>query len=874
MKSEDNVVVGGRRILILVFLFLSGMCVLIYQLLWERILSITFGATAFSLSIIVASFMAGLALGSFCFGRLVDKYGNPIRLFASLQIGIGISILVLPLIFVRLQAFYANIYPYFTSSYSLNFVRFALSFLLLLVPTTLIGGTLPIMSKSFVASSEKLGQNIGILYGTDTIGAVMGCFLAGFFLIQILGTKYTMYLGSSINFILAGGALLLNLQKGSPSNRKKKYTLLSRKRAKKQTKIYPTSVIYLVLALFALSGLCGLSYEVLWTRILILFLRSTTYAFAMILIIFLSGLSLGSFIFSRFIDTKKSPLSFLGLIELLIGLLGMGTVFLFSHFPSIVSFLGELTGKESWHQIIVVNFIASFLIIFLPTVFMGATFPIVCKICTRSMEKLGGYIGGIYSLNTIGAIFGGFLTGFIFIPLLGIQRTLAVVTLVSMIIGIVFLGVGLRVRLPSRLAILSMFLPLILVDQFFLFTHDPKILLNAISTKLGSLNKVVFYKEESEGIVSVVEKDNVKRLLINTDIQGDNSYLGQRIQRRQGYLPILLHSKKELKDVLVIGLGTGMTVDALAQHKSIENVESVEIVPSVIEALRCFAHENSRVFENPKVKLYVGDGRSFILSRDKIYDAIVIDLIFPDNAGAGNLYSKDFYELCDKKVHESGLVLQWIPLFQFSPREFKVVVNTFKAAFPYCMLWAGWIDSFRPIVALIGTKGSPLFDFKLVQYKVEKTGIKEQLEKVGLDDVCWVLSYFLMGDSGLSVYSKGAPINTDDHPIIEFSTPRTSWIGAGALNIIDLYENREDVFPLLINIDSQDNIIIKERLNKFYKAQEHYLRGRLFALQGATQNEIREYQRALKFYPEDGDSQYWLEMAKYKLLHNKKFRKK
>ena len=385
---------------VLVLFFLSGATGLVYEVVWHRMLVLVFGSTAFATATILASFMFGLALGSFCFGRLVDRYREPLKLYAYLEAGIGVFAILFPFILSGVTTVYVAVYQHFdTTFYLFSLLRFLLSFLILVIPSFLMGGTLPVLSKLFVRDFGRLGSGIGSLYGTNTLGAVVGTFSAGFLLIILFGAKETTYIAAAVNILVAGAAF--GLSRLSPlQHQDNKPTESSPDNREPDRPRYPPYVYVVILAVYGLSGFCALAYEVLWTRVLIFYVHSTTYAFTIMLSSFLLGIALGSLVFGRLIDKTKQHLTLLAFIEVLIGLFAILSIWEFSKLNELMVSLTDRL--PSWQMFVLARYVGAFLIMFIPTLLMGIAFPLASKI--YSQNRVNIRCTGVGALDTTGTV--------------------------------------------------------------------------------------------------------------------------------------------------------------------------------------------------------------------------------------------------------------------------------------------------------------------------------------------------------------------------------------------------------------------------------------------------------------------------------------
>ena len=385
----------------------SGASGLIYEVIWMRQLTLIFGSTVFATSTVLTAFMGGLALGSFYFGRKIDESDqSPLRIYALLEAGIGAFCLVWPLILSVLGALYVLIDRNVTSEfYTLSLIRFLLTFAVLLIPSTLMGGTLPVLTRFFVKRLEQLGTNIGVLYALNTFGAVVGTVAAGFFLLEAFGIRWSLGIGIAINFAVAAIALAL-AQRVSGAEDVESVVEETNVQLPPPENQQPTANNHLILWAIGISGFCALAYEVLWTRIMVFFLGSTTYAFATMLAAFLFGIALGSIVVARWVDRIGQPVAVFGIVQLGIGLFALILMPAFEELYAMTRAFQSTFGVSRFWA-----FFSCFLVMCLPTFLMGASFPLVTKIYTGNERQLGRSIGNVYAVNTVGSILGAFLQG-------------------------------------------------------------------------------------------------------------------------------------------------------------------------------------------------------------------------------------------------------------------------------------------------------------------------------------------------------------------------------------------------------------------------------------------------------------------------------
>ena len=820
-----------KPIVWLIFI-LSGASGLIYEVIWMRQLTLIFGSTVFATSTVLTAFMAGLALGSFYFGRKIDESTqSPLRLYALLEAGIGGFCLVWPLILGALSALYVLIHRNVTSEfYTLSLMRFVLTFGVLLIPSFLMGGTLPVLTRFFVKRLEQLGTNVGILYALNTFGAVIGCVAAGFFLIEFLGVRNTLLVGVAINFAVALVAFALARSEQQENATEEQEVRIHDEQASDKNKVMDdTPSTNLVLWAIGISGFCALAYEVLWTRILVFFLGSTTYAFATMLAAFLFGIALGSLLFSRWVDRVTRTLGILGIIQLSIGLFALVLMPAFEELYGMSrAFQSTFGGGRFW------AFFSCFLVMSVPTFLMGATFPLVTKIYTGSAHQLGRSIGNVYAINTVGSILGAFCAGFILIPLLGIRPSIVLMVALNTGIGCVLilkrstngaekgnvaLGSSLLQGLGIGMPILNAGLAVIL-----LFTlNQPLFLKSAIFKTQRPGDTLVDYNEDVDATVTTL-KDNegVYRLYVDTNQAADASRWDSPSHRVIAHLPLLLHRRP--KRALVVGFGMGLTSYSITQHRV--HVDAVELSSGVIAAAqKHFTHVNQNVFDNPLFRYTLNDGRNHILMTKTKYDMISTGIIHPlVSAGSSNIYTEDFYRLCRRILTEDGIMCQWVPLHRLPEAHYKMIVRTFIAVFPHTTLWYKYTPDF---VILIGTPKPLSIDYKNFMERAQITSIRQGLAADELDGMS-LLDSFMMGPAAVRDYVGVGDIHTDNRPRLEFFRG-ADLVNTTAQNVTGMAEYRESVIPYLTNYGSTlaEKKTVRDELNTYFKATQQLILGQI-----------------------------------------------
>ena len=755
--------------------FLSGVAGLVYQLLWMRKLALIFGNTTYATSAILTAFMGGLALGSYLIGKHADQIRKTLKFYGYLEFGIGASAIAILFLFISLSdSIYVWFYGFIgNSSFIFNVVRFLLSIIVLIIPTTLMGGTLPVISKYFIKKPDDFGSRLGRLYGINTLGAVIGAFLTGFFLIAAFGVNITMWIAISLNFGIGLFAVLLDkLQKKTKAPEKKKIKNKKTKQSdefKEKTVIrnYNPGVAKLVLWLFGVAGFVSLAYEVLWTRVLIFFISSTTFSFTIILTTFLLGIALGSFMLSKWVDRLKNLLLWFGIFETIIALAAILTIPLFLNLTSIQNKLLFFVQPENWNHISFLLFLSAFIILIIPTFCMGAVFPIVNRIYVENVKKIGQGVGSVYMSNTIGSIFGSFLSGFVILPLLGLNNSILMLAIVNLLIGIILIlsekykdgGKYFRFIVPGIAIIFFAIITL------FTFTTKPLFL----STAGFQGTRLLYHKDTAAATVSVLEKNeqlniwgrNVRYLNVNGHNTAHTTYSDMIIHKMLAHLPMLL--VPEPKDALVVGFGFGNTCRSFLDYDMIKKVDCVELVKQEKQTAEYFKTENEGVFKDERFNFIVNDGRNYILATNKMYDVISINSVDPKFSPT--LYTEEFYRLCRAKLNDDGQMVAWLPIYGMSLEEVQALVKSFIAVFPNSSLWYNNPEH----LLLCGIKGYYPIDMEQLKYRIELPRIQKSLAEIHLADPYVLLSTFFCGHKMLGKFAGDVQSHSDNYPIVEFS---------------------------------------------------------------------------------------------------------
>jgi spermidine synthase len=725
--------------------FISGIAGLSYELIWIRSIKGYFGSEIFSITMVVTLYFVGLGLGGVIGSRLLKLNYSPIRIYALLESLVGLFSIFFPILIIAVQ----KSYFYFTAFCSPDYwivLKAIHAGVLLFIPTTLIGITLPVIAAIVVYKPEVFTKRFSLFYGLNTFGAVAGCILVGLVLIPNIGLTWTGRAIASLNFTVAA-LCWFSREKFLPVTE----TIVYKKQKFNQA-LFPCLIAFFM-------GFLALCYEIVWIRIFSFYFITTTISLAVLLSIYLVGLALGSLLLS-FLKRQVSVFQ-LGILELgkavfmVVSFLLIRYVF-FSNWDSIMT---TIKNDNNLWQLLHYYILFGALAFLVPGIIMGMTFPLIERVWPSEKGGTGHVTGILTAWNTWGGAIGSLVAGLVLISFIGTTNTLFISIIISCILS-------LSLFVYTKKITLSLLPLAMIVVIIFVLPREMN-----LKRKPDNIANYEFYKEGRVGSVAVLKnKFGVKTLeLDNTYVLGGTGIKAVRVQENQGTLPIILHASKSNK-VLKIGEGTGITSLASVESMTTKQMDIVEIVPEVITTLPLFSDYNHNLLQNPVVKMHEGDGREFLaLSKEK-YDVIIGELYTPQMAGTANLYSIEHFKSIKNHLAPKGLYCQWLQLSQFSPEMFKIVTNTFLKVFGKGTLWLASTNHVMPLVALIYTENE-LWDINEISSGLGQYP-KDYLKYIGFTDPKDVMINFITDRlEDLTLGEKR--INTIDNPWIEEIAART-----------------------------------------------------------------------------------------------------
>ncbi|HXD01425.1 MAG TPA: fused MFS/spermidine synthase [Verrucomicrobiae bacterium] len=745
-----------RRLPVLFLLFVgSGCAALIYEIVWLQLLQLVIGSSAVSLGVLLGTFMGGMCLGSLALPRLISTRQHPLRAYALLELGIGVLGVTLWFALPPIGRFYAG---HAGHGLPAILLRGLVCGICLLPPTVLMGATLPAISR-WIKTTPNGVSWLGFFYGGNLAGAVLGCLLAGFYLLRVLDMEIATFVAAAINAVVAmiGFVLAASTPNSVPDPNPDAQPV----------KPAPGSRwVYLAIAL---SGMSALAAEVVWTRLLSLLLGGTVYTFSIILAVFLVGLGIGSSIGSFLARTLARPRIALGVCQLLLtGAITWSASMIYNSLP-YWPVDPELTSNP-WISF-QLDLVRCLWAILPATCLWGASFPLALASVAAPGQDPARLVGGVYAANTVGAIIGALAASLVLIAWIGTQHAQQVLVVIAAVAAILMFVTGMRSsREDEAPGPAGAFAALTTVGiAFGLALSVPALPWELVAegrymaTK-GDQGRLIYMGEGMNASVAVTETaDGIRNFHVSGKIEASTDPRDMRLQRMLGHLPALLHP--DPRSVLVVGCGAGVTAGSFITHPGIQKIVICEIEPIIPRVVATnFARENYNVVKNPRVQVVYDDARNFVLTSKERFDIITSDPIHPWVKGAATLYTKEYFEMCRDHLNPGGFVTQWVPLYESNPGVVKSEIATFFEVFPGGTIWANDQNGKGYDIVLLGQAGPTKINVDDLQARLDRSDYVDV--GVSLRDVGFKTAIDLLGTYGgrasdLQVWLRGAEINRD-----------------------------------------------------------------------------------------------------------------
>jgi len=759
-------------------LFCSGACALVYQTSWLRQFRVIFGTSTYASAAVLAIFMFGLGAGSWLLGRRADANERPLAFYGKLEIGIALSAAITPAIILLVRWIYIATGGSTTMGLPIaTIVRLLLSALVLAIPTMLMGGTLPAAARAVESNDDDGRKRLALLYGANTIGAVTGAVIATFHLLEHLGNTGALWLAAGVNVVVGVIALLSKTTvKPAVAGVLEGITEAASRRP--------------VLVASFTTGFVFLLMELIWYRMLSPLLGGTTFMFGLILAVALAGIGLGGAVYSLWGGGGRASVGGFALTCTLEALAVIAPFALGDRLAYATLYLRPLGTLGFGGYVITWVLITA--VVVLPAAFIsGIQFPMLISLLGRGREDIGRDVGAAYAWNTAGAIAGSLAGGFGLLPLLSAPGAWKLVTFLLVLLGLVAAVYALRVkeRAFAVAAILAAALALAgttAVGPTAPWRHSGIGAGRAETPNSPTTLKDWTHRERRTLVWDADGRESSIALYAETDLslivngKSDGSARADAgTQVMSGLIPAFV--KGDVKTAAVVGLGTGTTAGWIGVLPTVERVDVIELEPLVVEAAGQYAQVNNDVLRNPKVHMQIGDAREILVTSRQTYDIIFSEPSNPYRAGIASLYTREFYAAAAKRLNKGGVFAQWMQAYGADATTIRTVYATLSTSFPYVETW--WTN--RGDLLLFASREPVSYDADLLRQRMMTEPFRSAMHQAWrVETLEAFFAHYIAGDRFAAAVAKGAPLNTDDRTIIEFSFARTLNSGSFSMSML------------------------------------------------------------------------------------------
>jgi len=787
-----------RRLITAGFL-VSGLAGLIDEIVWSKALTLLIGGTTLAQTVVLATFMGGLALGNWLFGRRADTSADPLGLYARLELGVGLVCLVFPELFAGLGELYVRLAGPLGFGNPLTLpLKVALAASVVLLPTFLMGGTLPVLTRAIVRDLGQVTVSVAHLYTVNSLGAVFGVVLGGFVLVPAWGFAGAIRLSAVLNVLLAGAFLLAarRLKQGAQgvtaTPAASAPSPAARPDDEPPNRLFTRAQQRAVLVAIGVSGGASMLYEIVWTRLLSLVLGSSAYSFSIMLLTFIAGITAGAWAVGRTFTERHDPVRWFAWAEIGVFASILPLIPLYDHLPYTFAAIASLLPRapEAFGGYLAIQVAVAVALMFLPTFFIGMTLPLASRVRVDDLGRLARRVGSVFSINTLGTVVGAGLTGLVLLPALGLRLTLELGLALSALLGVLLLAVSDLPR-PRRLAISSVVLAALVLQSLVLPAWNP------LALHFGLFRHKQFAADSYEAMLDELKPFEVEyardgadtSVAVIRDTRTDNLYLkvngktdagtghDMTTQLWLGHLGMFLNA--HAKHAMIIGLGSGITASAVLTHPGAD-VDLVEIADTVVEGARWFAPYNGNLLEDPRFRLHVGDAKEFFKLRphDR-WDVVVSEPSNPWIAGIGNLFSLEYFAEIRAHLAPGGVLVQWVHLYELDDALLRVILNTLAAVFPNVELWQ---CNTRDVLVVASVEPVEL-DLAHVRARLALPAVQNDLNRpvVGQplhDPEVLLANQILSTWRFRRLFPGEPPFNSDTHPVLEYAAPRAFFAGS------------------------------------------------------------------------------------------------
>ena len=777
---------------ILGLFFCSGATALVYEVVWSKLLSQMFGSTIYAQTVVLAAFMGGLALGNKILGRWADRLKHPLLIYGYLEIAIGLyAFLFLPLERLADKIFIAGGSPIMAHTLWLLAWKAFLSVLLLLGPTMLMGGTLPLLAAWLQRNSDDAGRRAARFYSVNSLGAVAGAGLAGFWLVQHLGLLATLQLTGLANVLIGATAGWLSRKQNSPAFNPPKTSV------EKITESTSTLSWRLSCAVVALTGAVAMAMEVLASRSLAMIFGSSLQSFAVVLMAFILGIGLGS----AWIASSRRKLSDQKLIVLLLCFAAAWVTLLIFNLEKLVDFYriartGIAASSIGYVYYQLFTTVTALIVLGLPAACTGAVLPLTIRAAAGNDFHLGTRVGALLTANTLGSVAGTLIAGFLLMPLFGLRNAFVVLALVLAVAALLMAwrsGWRIGNGLAATVVIFAICVLAFggeswrwVMSAGIYRGREKEFSPTAMPLRKQHI-KILFYEDAPDATVSVEEGDGTvgagNRCLRTNGKPDATAHADLNTQMLLTHLPMLAHS--EAKDVFVFGLGSGISAGAMRAYPSIEKIVIAENCEPVIRAAKLFNEWNRNVLDDPRTKLWHEDARTVLKLSAQNYDVIVAEPSNPWTAGIGSVFSREFYQLAASRLKPGGLMVQWFHLYEMHDGIVELVLRTFTSVFPNVEIW----DSCDGDIILIGSSEPWPSSPENFSKNFSLPGVRADFAQLGVNSPAALFARQLASQRTAFAITGPGPVQSDLFPVLEYAAPYAFYLGENS-HMIEKFDER------------------------------------------------------------------------------------
>ena len=837
----------------------TGAAGLVYEVVWFKLLDAIFGVTALATSTVLAVFMGGLGLGAALAARRADRWERPLFAYGVLETSLGAFAALVPFLLPLVNRLFVGLYDAtHPSLFALSLLRAFVCALVLLPPATLMGMTLPVIARAF-SRDETAAPDVGLLYTINTLGATVGAAVGGFLLLPAFGLRATSAVAVGLNLCVGICAMALGRSlrqvpvagEGAAARETTTPASDAPSRASSASAHDPASgrPARLLLAISALSGLTSLGYQVFWTRALVLSFGNTVYAFTVSLVTVLIGITLGGALATAMLRRTRRPTRALAVTQGLAAVAVVLMLFAFRALPERYAAL-SVAWSGTFAGYVGAALLMGLSVLLPATILLGMGLPLVLGVAIDGARELAREVGSLYSLNTWGAILGSLAAGFLALPALGIHGGVllfAALNAVAAALALLLATPGARARIAGIVALAAALGAAAAVAPGW----DPDASTRSAFGRRASIaaptadDEIAYYRD---GVVATV---TVRRRGSNVQLQSDGRTEATngdlKTNTMLGSLPVTLHPRPE--SVLVIGLGSGVTLAGVLQHP-VRSVDCVELSAEIVEAARFFDRWLDGALGDPRVTMRASDGRNHLLLTGSTYDVIVSQ---PSNlwaAGVGSLFTREFFELSKDHLTDDGILCQWLQGYSVSEESLRSILRTITDVYPSVDVWvAEWSD-----ILVLASKSRRPIDVARLESVFADQRAGGGFARAGVPDVPTLLSHFMLDDETVRRFSRGAPLHTDDDRRVELHEPQSIARGRVTQQSRTLLAWQSDVRGRLAGWPpaGADSAAAEARLSGAVEARRDEMAARAMESEGRGREAVAGMEAALIANPQDG----------------------